>query len=175
MNVRILNYSLLFIFLSLAFHKQLPGEEFLLRARIYPESWYQDNWCQAHDGSTEVYLADSTRADCVTSLHIIEFDFADKWYESVAQSLHYALNFKGKRKPGIVLIIEDSAVDEKYWDRLNTLLDAFYLPVDTWAYGNTITERFNERTDWIKGDVSGDNRIGMEEAIHALKMMGGFE
>jgi len=144
-------------------------EEYIQRARRYPESWYQEIWCDAHNGLTEVYLTDNTRADCVTSTHVIEFDFADKWYESIAQSLHYALHYDKIRQPGIVLIIEDSSIDEKFWNRLNNLLDAYHMSIDTWKYGVGITEVSKERLTPIIGDINSDNRIGLEEAIHALQ------
>jgi hypothetical protein len=166
-------YLLICIYVFLLTGNDLLCEEYLMRARIHPESWYQNNWCQDHNGSTEVYLSDNTRADCLTIHHIIEFDFADKWYESLGQSLHYALNFNEWRKPGIVLIIEDPAIDEKFWDRLNTLLDAYHICVDTWAYGNISTERFRERACPVKGDINDDFRIGIEEAIYALQKIGG--
>ncbi|OQX27272.1 MAG: hypothetical protein BWK80_06000, partial [Desulfobacteraceae bacterium IS3] len=100
-------WLLVVIMISVIFSGRGYGEE--QRSRIHLESWYQEKWCQEHGGEKEVSLNDGTRADCVTPSHIIEFDFGDKWYESVAQSLHYSLNHTEKRKPGIVLIIEDEA------------------------------------------------------------------
>ncbi|TWI61099.1 hypothetical protein LZ24_03466 [Desulfobotulus alkaliphilus] len=35
--------------------------------RLHHERWYQDQWCDIHEGKTEVRLADGTRADCVTT------------------------------------------------------------------------------------------------------------
>ncbi|KPA17710.1 hypothetical protein MHK_002062 [Candidatus Magnetomorum sp. HK-1] len=160
------------LLISIICVNNIYGEDALERTRTYPESWYQEKWCQANNGTTEIFLTDNTRADCVTSIHIIEFDFADKWYESIAQSLHYHLHFPEKRKPGIVLIIEDSVNDNKYWDRLNHILDTFHLPVDTWTYGNGITGEYKERFETIQGDTNGDARIGLEEAIHALQILG---
>lgn len=98
-------------------------------AHKYPEKHYQDQWCK-DKGQAEYILPDKTRCDCLTNDHAIEFDFAGKWYEAVGQSLYYSLQ-TGK-KAGIVLIIEKSA-DRKYWLRLNSTIDHFKLPIDTWA------------------------------------------
>jgi len=129
------------------------------RERIHLESWYQKKWCQEYKGDTTITLNDDTEPDCVTSSHIIEFDFGDKWYESVAQSLHYSLNYMEKRKAGIVLIIEDQVRDDKYWKRLNTVIDAFHLPIDTWTYGNgtgsgVFRRPRSDHTDRTRGSAS---------------------
>jgi hypothetical protein len=59
---------LIFIFISL-----LPSV--VLAKREHPEKWYQEKWCQAHEGQVEVVLPDGTRCDCLTDTHAIEFDF----------------------------------------------------------------------------------------------------
>ena len=97
--------------------------------RLHPEKWYQERWCKANGGQTEVVFPDKTRCDCLTSTHAIEFDFGRKWAESIGQALYYSIQ-TGKR-PGIVLILEKPA-DKKYWERLNTIIDHFGLPIDTW-------------------------------------------
>jgi hypothetical protein len=100
----------------------------LLAKREHPEKWYQELWCKAHKGQVEMVLPDSTRCDCLTDTHAIEFDFGSKWAEAVGQSSYYALQ-TGK-KPGIVLILE-AMKDRKYWIRLNTTIEHFNLPIDT--------------------------------------------
>lgn len=77
----------------------------------------------------EVALPDKTRCDCLTDSHAIEFDFGSKWAEAIGQALYYAIQ-TGK-KAGIVLILEDQK-DLNYWIRLNTVIDHFSLPIDTW-------------------------------------------
>lgn len=77
-------------------------------------------------------MPDGTRCDCLTETHAVEFDFGEKWSEAIGQSLYYSLQ-TGK-KAGIVLIIE-TIKDRKYWIRLNTTIDQFKLPIDTWAVG----------------------------------------
>ena len=91
-----------------------------------------EQWCLAHDGEIEVVLPDNTRCDCLTPTHAVEVDFGEKWYEALGQSLYYGLQ-TGK-KPGIVLIIEEST-DLKYWLRLNSTILHYELPIDTWQIG----------------------------------------
>jgi hypothetical protein len=89
---------------------------------------------EAYRGQVEVVLPDGTRCDCVTDTHAIEFDFGDHWSEAVGQSAYYAIQ-TGK-KAGIVLILE-TMKDRKYWIRLNTTIEHFNLPIDTWNVENT--------------------------------------
>jgi len=93
------------------------------------ERWYQQRWCQEHGGRMEARLPDGTRVDCLTATHAIEVDFARKFYEAIGQSLYYSLQ-TGKRA-GIILILECPA-ERKYWLRLNSTIQYFHLPVDTW-------------------------------------------
>lgn len=95
------------------------------------ESWYQDKWC-AGRGQTEVVMPDNTRCDCLTVTHAVEVDFAGKFYEAIGQSLYYSLQ-TGKRA-GILLILEDKE-DMRYWLRLNSVIQQFGLPIDTWTIG----------------------------------------
>ena len=106
----------------------------LLAKREHPEKWYQEQWCKAHKGQVEVVLPDSTRCDCLTDTHAIEFEFGNKWAEAVGQSAYYSL--QTRRKAGIVLILE-TMKDRKYWIRLNTTIEHFNLPIDIWKVGKT--------------------------------------
>jgi hypothetical protein len=105
----------------------------LLAKREHPERWYQEQWCKAHAGQVEMVLPDGTRCDCLTDTHAIEFDFGNKWAEAIGQSAYYALQ-TGK-KAGVVLVLE-TVKDRKYWIRLNTTIQHFELPIDTWNVGN---------------------------------------
>jgi hypothetical protein len=105
----------------------------VLAKREHPEKWYQEKWCQAHEGQVEITLLDGTRCDCVTDTHAIEFDFGDGWAEAIGQSAYYSL--QTKKKSGIVLILE-TMKDRKYWIRLNTTIQHFNLPIDTWNVGD---------------------------------------
>ena len=78
-------------------------------------------------------LPDGTRCDCLTDTHAIEFDFGSNWAEAIGQSAYYALQ-TGKRA-GVVLVLE-TVKDGKYWIRLNTTIEHFELPIDTWSIGN---------------------------------------
>jgi hypothetical protein len=97
--------------------------------RLHPEKHYQNQWCREHDGQVEVILPDRTRCDCLTDTHAIEFDFGNKWAEAIGQALYYSIQ-TGKRA-GVVLILEKQK-DYKYWIRLNTIIDHYKLPIDTW-------------------------------------------
>jgi hypothetical protein len=98
--------------------------------RLNPEKYYVDEWCSRFAGETEVVLEDRTRVDCVTYYHALEFDFADKWAESISQALHYSL-MTGKRA-GVVLIVEDPQ-DMRFVERVRNIIAAYSLPVDVWV------------------------------------------
>lgn len=108
------------------------AQEAFAQKRLHPEKWYQARWCAEAGGQTEVRLPDGCRADCITDTHAIEFDFANKWHEAIGQALYYAIQ-TGKRA-GIVLIIEHPK-DRKHWIRLNTVIEHYRLPIDTWITG----------------------------------------
>jgi hypothetical protein len=95
----------------------------------HPEKWYQENWCREQSGQIEAILPDKTRCDCLTHDHAIEFDFGPKWAEAIGQALYYGLQ-TGKQ-PGIVLIIRQPS-DYKYWLRLNSTIEHYHLPIQTW-------------------------------------------
>lgn len=100
--------------------------------RDHPEKFYQNIWCQEQNGQAEVILPDRTRVDCLTQTQAIEFDFGNKWAEAIGQALHYSIQ-TGKQ-PGIVLILEQKS-DYRFWNRLNTVIDHFGLPIETWNIG----------------------------------------
>lgn len=101
--------------------------------RLHPERWYQEQWCKDAGGQAEVRLPDGTRCDCLTDTHAIEFDFGNKWAESIGQALYYGIQ-TGK-KPGVVLILE-SQKDYKYWIRLNTVIQHYGIGIDAWMTGD---------------------------------------
>lgn len=98
-------------------------------AFAFPEKHYQEKWCAEQGGQVEVVLAEGTRADCITATHAVEHDFGPKWAEAIGQALYYSLQ-TGKRA-GIVLIL-DGPKDRKFWIRLNSTIQHFGLPIDTW-------------------------------------------
>lgn len=97
-------------------------------ANEYVERDYQAAWCAKNKGETEVVMSDRTRADCVTQTHALEFDFGRKWSEAIGQSLGYAI--ETNKRAGIVLIVE-SDKDNKHWIKLNSIIDYYDLPIDT--------------------------------------------
>lgn len=83
------------------------------------EASYQNAWCSAHSGVTEYENKDFTRVDCLTATNAVEFDFANKWAESIGQSLHYQM-MTGKRAK-VVLILEDPQKQMVYYNRVKAL------------------------------------------------------
>lgn len=81
----------------------------------YKEKHYVQAYCK---GQIEYRLPDKTRVDCLTDDYAIEFDYANKWAESIGQSLYYA-KMTGK-KPAVAIIMK-SPKDEKYISRINTV------------------------------------------------------
>ena len=99
-------------FLFLLFFMSLPVQA----KRMHYEATYQNKWCTEMCGKQEYELDDKTRVDCLTKTHAIEFDFANKVYEGIGQSLYYGI--KTKKKPGIVLIVENPEKEQKYIKRM---------------------------------------------------------
>lgn len=95
----------------------LPGHA----ARMHKEAEYQSKWCTEVCGQKEFILSDKTRIDCLTEKHAIEFDFANKVYEAIGQSLYYAISTN--KKPGIVLIVENPQNEQKYIDRMKCVAE----------------------------------------------------
>ena len=85
----------------------------------HSESSYQHAWCSLHKGIEEYENQDKTRVDCLTNYHAVEFDFANKWAESIGQALHYQL-MTGK-KAMIVLILENPKKEIVYYNRVKKL------------------------------------------------------
>jgi len=86
---------------------------------IYKEKIYQNYWAIQHNALyTEFILPDRARVDIITNEYAIEVDFAQKWAESVGQSLYYS-EMTGL-KPGIVLIVEN-VKDYRFVFRLKIL------------------------------------------------------
>lgn len=84
-----------------------------MAAHKHLEAAYQNAWCKSHNGITEYRNKDSTRVDCLTDTHAVEFDFASKWAESVGQALHYEI--KTGKKAMVVLILENPQKEICYY------------------------------------------------------------
>lgn len=99
-------------------------------AHLHHEKYYQQIWCDQRGGITEYRLEDGTRVDCLLPDYAIEFDFANKWAESVGQSLYYG--YMTDRQPGVVLILEQTK-DRRYLPRLKAVADE--LKIELWMTG----------------------------------------
>lgn len=93
------------------------------------EAEISDPWCRSMGGMAQARLVDGTEADCLTDHHAIEADYANKWYEAVGQSLHYA-TVTGKL-PGILIILRKPG-DERHVRRLYAVIRAYSLPITVW-------------------------------------------
>lgn len=102
------------------------------QAKHLPEKYYQAQWCDQAGSVQEYQLSDHTRCDCLTKANAVEFDFGKKWAEAIGQSLYYSL--QTGRRAGVVLILETPS-DRKFWIRLNSTIEHFNLPIDTWQIG----------------------------------------
>lgn len=80
---------------------------------VMHEKDYVNKYCS---GFVEYMLPDKTRVDCLTDEYAIEFDYAQKWAESIGQSLYYAK--KTGKKPAVALIVKKDS-DKKYIKRIN--------------------------------------------------------
>lgn len=85
----------------------------------HSEEAYQYAWCSAHNGIMEYQNKDLTRVDCLTDTHAVEFDFANKWHESIGQALHYSV-MTGKRAK-VVLILDDPKAQMTYFKRIKRI------------------------------------------------------
>ena len=85
----------------------------------HSEASYQHAWCSMHNGVEEYENKDKTRVDCLTTTHAVEFDFANKWAESIGQALHYQ-RMTGKRAK-VVLILEKPKQQMVYFTRVQEL------------------------------------------------------
>ncbi|BDU38713.1 hypothetical protein [Vibrio nigripulchritudo] len=94
------------------------------------EADYVDHYCK---GEIEHVLPDRTRIDCLTDTHAIEFDFANKWADSLGQALFYSA-MTGKK--GKVILIVKERTKARYLKRIETAIEYHKLDieVDTVAF-----------------------------------------
>lgn len=102
-----------------AFEYGYTSDGFKYVIHHHSESSYQHAWCSINNGIEEFENSDFTRVDCLTDTHAVEFDFADKWAESIGQALHYSY-MTGKR-PMVVLILENPEKQLCYFERVQNL------------------------------------------------------
>ena len=94
----------------------------------HSESSYQHAWCSAHNGIEEYENPDKTRVDCLTKKRAVEFDFANKWAESIGQAEHYSL--MTHKKGAVVLILEDPETEMIYFERLKRIAKKHHLDAE---------------------------------------------
>ena len=104
---------------------------FVLSQTRQSEKYYQTEFAKKIDGSPEVYLTDRTRVDVMTDTHVFEVDFAEKWAESVGQSLHYE---EMTKKQAAVLLVMEGTKDERFLIRLMRIASKHGIEVWVWNY-----------------------------------------
>lgn len=102
-----------------AFEYGYTSDGFKYVIHKHNESSYQHAWCSEHNGIEEYENSDFTRVDCLTNTHAIEFDFADKWAESIGQALHYS--YMTGKKAKVILILENPEKQMCYFERVQNL------------------------------------------------------
>ena len=100
----------------------------------HSEEAYQYAWCSAHNGIMEYQNKDLTRVDCLTDTHAVEFDFANKWHESIGQALHYSVMTGKKAK--VVLILDEPKAQMTYYKRVKR-----------------IGKKYNFDTEYVTNDI----------------------
>ncbi len=118
-------YKLLVGFLALALSANAMSSEKELAKK----------YCDSIGGDAEVVLQDRTRVDCLTDRLAIEVDWANKWYEAIGQSLHYAMHTG--RVAGVVLLTEEFS-DTRYVQRARMLIEHYNLPIKLFVYNDKI-------------------------------------
>jgi len=108
---------LFFLFFTILFISS--SSVFAYETHEHSESSYQHAWCSAHNGIEEYESKDKTRVDCLTETHAVEFDFHNKWAESIGQALHYQKMTCKRAK--VVLILEKPEKQMVYFERVKAL------------------------------------------------------
>jgi hypothetical protein len=72
-----------------------------------------------YQAQRNVVLEDNTICDLVNEKYAIEIDYADKWYEAIGQSLHYAA--VTEKQPAIILLLRNPETEWKYLVRCATV------------------------------------------------------
>ena len=121
-------YSFYFCCYAQAFEYDYTNEGYKYVKHKHSESSYQHAWCSAKKGIEEYQNKDFTRVDCLTLTHAVEFDFSNKWAESIGQALHYQL-MTGK-KAMVVLILEEPQKEMIYFERVKNLSVIYNFDVD---------------------------------------------
>jgi len=111
-----------------AFEYGYTNEGYKYVKHKHSEASYQHAWCSAHNGIEEYQNKDFTRVDCLTNTHAVEFDFSNKWAESIGQALHY--QYMTGKKAMVVLILEEPQKEMVYFNRVKKLSEIHNFDVD---------------------------------------------
>lgn len=117
-------------------------------AKAMSEAEYKKEWCAQRSGEVDYITQEKTIVDCLTDMHAVEFETADKWNPAIRKSRNHSVNTG--RTPGIVLILQNSA-DEKHLFRLREIVEKRRLGIKIWTVGREV-----ELPCDIKGDVNRD-------------------
>ena len=98
------------------------------KSHLRNEKSYQKAWQKKYGGILEYRNDDSTRVDCLTDTHAIEFDFANKWAEAIGQALYY--QHKTGKRAKVVLILENPQVQMKYYNKVKELSKIYNFDVE---------------------------------------------
>ena len=120
-----LGYNIIFILLIIIFSSLISAYS---NKHLYKEKEYQHAWCTANNGIEEFRNPDLTRVDCLTETHAVEFDFAEKWAESIGQSLYY--QYLTGKKAKVVLILEHPEKQYKYFERASKLSKIYHFDIE---------------------------------------------
>jgi len=94
------------------------------------ERYYRNGFATIMKGQQEVRLPNRRVVDIVTDTFAIEVEFANKWTQSIGQSLDYAKTLN--KKAGILIIIEGIKTD-KYVTELMDFIVFYHLPIKVWV------------------------------------------
>jgi len=95
------------------------------------EADYRDAWCKVQPDFVRVEEPVSGgQVDCLTQRYAIEFGFASKWKEDIAQARWYGMQ-TGKI-PGIVMILKKPS-DRKYFRYLEDYLHFHDIYIRVWT------------------------------------------
>jgi len=94
------------------------------------EKYYRNGFAIRMKGEQEVRLPNKRIVDVVTDTFAIEVEFANKWTQSIGQSMDYAKSLN--KKAGILLIIEGLKTD-KYVTELMDFIVFYHLPIKVWV------------------------------------------
>ena len=108
-------------------------------SQTHLEKYYRNGFAIIMKGQQEVRIPSTgRRVDIVTDTFAIEVEFANKWTQSIGQTLDYAKSLN--KKAGILLIIEGMKTD-RYVTELMDFIVFYRLPIKVWVM-NSIDDSY---------------------------------